>query len=520
MQPIAENTNDFSEIRKSGCVYVDKTLYLYKLLTWTGKKLFFISRPRRFGKSLMLSTLHEIFDGNHALFQGLEISRTDYGWQVHPVIHLNFGFATVQSLEDFELGFSEEVRRGLAAAGFDASPDILPSINLGRAIDFFHEQHRDCVVLIDEYDDPVARALGDLEKADNIRTRLADFYMQMKDRAGKIRFLMMTGVSRFTKMSVFSALSNLTDLTLEKDCATMLGYTEEEMELFFGEHMKAHGEILKMTDSVYRAELKRWYNGYRFSPDSTSTVYNPVSIGITMSRLAPEFRSNWSKTGKSSFLMNYLKRERLLALDPEQLKAVGEAVFDVSDIDNLDPVGILYQTGYLTIDRYHDGLYWLRIPDEEVRRDLSILMAAVVAGKDVKWATQVGVDLRSGNWDDFFLGLKSLYAGVAYGPHESSIHEASFARNLCFLLKGQGFRCQPEVVQANGRCDLVAYHTCGTFIFELKRDQPAAIAMRQAEARQYALPYAAAGTPVWLVGLSFDSGTRLLVDCCYKRFSF
>jgi len=181
---------------------------------------------------------------------------------------------------------------------------------------------------------------------------------------------------------------------------------------------------------------------------------------------------------------------------------------------------MLYQTGYLTIKDYncHTRTYTLGVPDEEVRRDLSLLMTSQIASQDVAWAATLGVKLLNERWDEFFTGLKSLYAAATYGSTEGRAHESSYSRNLLFLLRGQGVICQPEVVQADGRADLVADHVCGTYIFELKVDQPAALAMSQIERRNYAAPYVAAKKPIWLIGLSFDSETHHLVDHCVERY--
>jgi len=182
---------------------------------------------------------------------------------------------------------------------------------------------------------------------------------------------------------------------------------------------------------------------------------------------------------------------------------------------------MLYQTGYLTIKDYNRfaGAYTLGVPDEEVRRDLSLLMTSQVASKDVAWAASTGVKLLLAEWDDFFAGLKSLYGAATYGSTEGRVHESSYSRNLLFLLKGQGIICQPEVQQADGRVDLVADHICGTYIFELKVDKPAALATTQAARQHYAEPYRAAGKPVWIIGLSFDSKSHELVGHCVERFA-
>ena len=521
MKPIPEDTGSFLAIRTANpqMLYVDKTAYLHRLVT-SSRRCVFLARPRRFGKSLMITTLKEIFNGRKDLFEGLAIAETDYEWKKHPVLHFNFGqCADATGYENFANSFAARIRAILAEVGCGYDPALKPAENFGAAIDALaakamRGEGELPVILVDEYDDPVAKVLHDVPFAEKVRALLATFYGQLKDRTEKYRFLMITGVSKFTKMSIFSTLSNLIDLSFDDDYAMMLGYTEAELDAYFDDRMHAQAEKMGLAYDAYRAELRRNYNGYRFWKKRGENVYNPVSINLNLAKCEDEFEYYWSKTGRASMLMNMLKRGDLLAIDPERLGAVRENAFDVSDLRALKPIGMMYQTGYLTLTGYNPTtkMYSLGIPDEEIRQDLSNLFAAVHADKDMDWASQLGGDLLCGEFDRFFRGLKSLYAGVPYGSTEETVHEASFARNLQFLLAGQGFRMEPERATSDGRIDLVADHPCGTYIFELKVDRPAAIAMDQATAKKYAEPYLAPGKPVWLVGLSFERDTRRFVE--------
>ena len=513
MQPIATDTSDFEDLRKDGLTYVDKTAYFHRLITTKGRKFYFIARPRRFGKSLGVTTLKSIFLGHREFFKGLAIDKTDYDWKPHAVIHFNWGMTDPSSVENFDATFPPSVKDSLVSAGYAYDDGAAPSLNLKRAIEYFYA--KDGVgpaILIDEYDDPVAKSLKDIPRAETIRDRLASIYAQFKDNSGKIRFLLITGVSKFTKLSIFSTLSSLNDITFEDEYAAMFGYTEEELGANFEEHLRAHAEKMGLSYEDYRAEMKRWYNGYRFARENPVTVYNPVSVALTLVTKRREFGATWSQTGRASSLMNVISRDGLLALDYEGLTGVDESEFDVSDLRSIGVVGLLYQTGYLTIKDYADGIYMLGVPDEEVRRDLSTLMAGVAANQDMKWAANLGVRLRLRKWDDFFDGLKSLYAAMAYGPTERRAHESSYARCLSFLLAAHGFRFRMEDVQADGRADVVAEHPCGVFIFELKVDEPASAAIEQVRAKGYDAPYRGKGLPIYLVGLGFDSKTRHLVD--------
>ena len=520
MKPIATNIADFETLRKEGLLYVDKTAHLHRLITKPGSTFFFCARPRRFGKSLSVTTLKSIFLGHREYFDGLAIAKTGYDWRPHAVIHFNWGGVEVSDIETFERTLAIAVGDALRAAGYPYDPAIPPSSNLARAIDFFYK--KDGVgpaILIDEYDDPVAKALADVDLAEKIRTRLSAIYAQFKDNSGKIRFLYITGVSKFTKLSVFSTLSSLNDISFEADYAALYGYTEEELSANFEGHLHVKAERMGLTYEAFRAELKRWFNGYRFADENPVTVYNPVSIALTLVSTSAWFKPTWTSTGRASTLMNYIRREGALSIDPDRETFAGEADFDVADLAHIQPVGLLYQTGYLTIADYSYGLYTLRVPDEEVRQDLAALLAGAYAGKDAQWSASLGVKLRAGKFDAFFDGLKFLYAQLPYGSHEGfeRKNEFSYTRPLCMLLAAQGFRYDPEVTQTAGRGDLVATHPCGVYIFELKVDATASDALAQIREKGYAEPYRARGLPIIAIGLAFDSKTRQLVDAAVER---
>ncbi len=520
MKPIATNIADFETLRKEGLLYVDKTAHLHRLITKPGSTFFFCARPRRFGKSLSVTTLKSIFLGHREFFDGLAIAKTGYDWKPHAVIHFNWGGVEVSDIETFERTLAIAVGDALRAAGYPYDPAIPPSSNLARAIDFFYKKDGvGAAILIDEYDDPVAKALADVDLAERIRTRLSAIYAQFKDNSGKIRFLYITGVSKFTKLSVFSTLSSLNDISFEADYAALYGYTEEELSANFEGHMRAKAERMGLTYEAFRAELKRWFNGYRFADENPVTVYNPVSIALTLVSTSARFKPTWTSTGRASTLMNYIRREGALSIDPDREIDAVDADFDVADLAHIQPVGLLYQTGYLTIADCSYGLYTLRVPDEEVRQDLAALLAGAYAGKDAQWSASLGGKLRAGKFDAFFDGLKSLYAQLPYGSHEGfeRKNEFSYTRPLCMLLAAQGFRYDPEVTQTAGRGDLVATHPCGVYIFELKVDATAADALAQIREKDYAEPYRARGLPIIAIGLAFDSKTRQLVDAAVER---
>ena len=272
----------------------------------------------------------------------------------------------------------------------------------------------------------------------------------------------------------------------------------------------------------YREEMKRWYNGFRFAKGDPTTVYNPISVALTLyNKERGGFSATWATTGRPSMLMNYLKREDMLRIDVEATQRVRESAFDVAELRNLKPIPMLYQSGYLTVKDYkpETGLFTLGVPDEEVRRDLCMLMTGVAANESVYWASRLGDHLLCEEWDDFFDGLKALYAAMAYGSTERRVHENSYGRCLSFLLASCGYAFTMENVQSSGRADVVAKHPAMVCIFELKVDEPIDKAFAQIRKKGYAEPYLADGRPIWLIGLSFDSSTRRLADCAAVRWS-
>ena len=522
MRPIATDTADFPSLRKRGCIYVDKTMFMHRLIDTNEAKLFFVSRPRRFGKSLTISTLKAIFQGRRELFEGLKINETDWEWEQYPIIHFEFNDVDTTSLERFDASFAIHVQDRLEEAGYSYDKSRPAPENFGSAIKALSAANggNGVVILIDEYDAPIGHTLDNIEVAEAVRARLSALYSQMKNRTGDIRFMLMTGVSKFTKLSVFSALNNIVDISQDEAYATMFGYTEEELTQYFEEHLRDHAEKMGKTYEDYRAQLKKWYNGFRFAKNVTTTVYNPISVAYTLFRKEPCFSATWATTGRPSMLMNYLKREDVLRIDPEKTRGVTDAEFDVAELRDLRPIAVLFQSGYLTIRDYSSvtGLYTLGVPDEEVRRDLSVLMTGVSANRSTQWASSLGGMLLSENWDYFFDGLRSLYAAMAYGPKEKRIHENSYGRCLSFLLASQGFEFTMEAVSSNGRADIIAKHPAMVCIFELKVDEPVDAAFEQIREKGYAEPYRAETRSVWLIGLSFDSKTRELVDFGVEKF--
>ena len=473
-EKIAQGTYDFRVMREDGYRYVDKTALLYPLVTRGRDSFFFISRPRRFGKSLMLSTLECLFRGERELFKGLAIDQMDYDWESYPILQFSFAGIKSKTIEAFEEDFKTCLEDAFTAAKAPWNPDISPGANFRRAIRaLVKDTGKPVVILIDEYDAPVGHALADIKLASAIRQELSDFYIQIKNNVGAIRFMMMTGVTRFTQLSVFSALNNLTDLTMDERYATLLGYTDEEL-------------------------------GANFS--------NPFAIGQTLGALKRRFIGTWISTGQTSTVINYFTNNQLVEQDYENVEDISEEDLNVCGLENIRPIAMLYQGGYLTIKDCQDGVFTLGIPDEEVRRALNSQLVQKFAEKNGdQYRNATCRALKQADFATFFGNLSDLYAHLTYGPKEERVQEFSFQRILYVLLTSSGFfRVTAEDRQSHGRADLVAETPERVFVFELKVDGTPQEALAQIKEKGYAEPYRHSGKEVHLIGLSFDGETRRL----------
>ena len=527
MARIETMSYDFPGMRETNSIYVDKTQVMYDLITSAPLSAFyFISRPRRFGKSLMISTFDSIFRGRRDLFEGLAISKTDYDWPVHPIIRFDFSTVATTSLETFKQSFRSSILTSLANAGATIHSEALAGDNFGWAIQELCERlGKRVVVLVDEYDAPIGHALHKPDLAEAIRDEMRAFYIHLKANVDKIRFLMMTGVSKFSQVSVFSALNNIEDLTLDARAATMLGYTETELETYFHDEMAAHAQVMGLDYEAYRAQLRFWYNGYHFSPEALGpefAVYNPYAIAHTLSKRLASFKATWSTTGKPSMLMNYLSREQLVKMDYEKVTGVTEDLMASANLANLSAIGLLFQSGYLTIKAYHPMTgYTLGIPDEEVRQDLLTIVAQSIAKHPAgdPWIGETINALVSRDFPEFFAHLKALYADLPYGSTEGvEITEAAYLRLLYVLLRSRFSSLEAcfERQQAGARPDLVLVFLDAVFIFELKVKRnsrsTAKSALAQIRRRKYAEPLRCHKLPIYAIGLAFDPVTHRLAE--------
>ena len=494
----------FSEIINGGYLYIDKTAIIYRLLQ--SGKYFFLSRPRRSGKSLTLSTIKSIYLGQRALFKGLWIE-TQWDWaQVRPVIHISFSSVDYQG-SGLDLGIQQMLRAQAAQHAIELSGATIKTMftELMRKL----ADRGKVVLLIDEYDKPIIDYLDEIEQAKANQQILKTFYSVIKDSDPYIEFLLITGVSKFSKVSIFSELNNLTDLTLNRHFADLTGYTQAELETAFEPYMADTEALLGLNRTQLLAQLRHWYNGYSW--DGQTYVYNPFSILSFF--LQTDFRNFWFETGTPTFLLKLMQRAWLYKLDN---LTVSEQTFASYDIEQLEAIAILFQTGYLTIKAKNNfGLYTLDYPNAEVKESLLSYIIADLRNDQTAFTKPMVIQLYEAfNANDMahVINLiksifKNIPAQIFLAQAEAYYHSLIY---LVFFYLGQ--YTQSEVNTNNGRLDCVVQTSTHIYILEFKLDKSAADALQQIRDRGYADKYIADPRPKLLVGINFSRVEKTVTD--------
>jgi len=496
--------------------YVDKTDLLYRLANEADQQLF-ISRPRRFGKSLMLSTLRAMFEGRRELFKGLAIDKLPWeGWEKPtPVYSFTMSSANGVTFEKFQAALSNLVE-GLCrqiGLGYNASVDATVNFEEFLRAAAAKSPTGQIVVLIDEYDEPVAKFLDDLDTLKKVRSVLHDFYEKLKVNSGTIRFLMMTGVTKLTKLSVFSGLNHLTDLTMFPDYATLLGYTPEELDGPLRENVEVFAAKNGMDFVAAKKKLLDWYDGYRFSPKSAAKVCNPVSLGKALKNA--ELANYWEATGRATMIVNRIKAADEIPADLNGM-VVDPLELDVCDAETMPLAALLYQGGYLTIqDVDEDGYLTLGIPNNEISKSLHDgFMQSVLGHSMENWKERqilMRRELRAKGVETLLdKNLKAVFAAV---PHEWKIEDEKEAKRYFLLfMKLIGADISGERQSARGRADAVLADKSGIYVFEFKYGKTAREALAQARTKEYASPWIDSSLPVFYVGVNYDPEKRAIDD--------
>jgi PAS domain-containing protein len=502
MKLLPTGISSFSQLRSRNAVYVDKTPLLYRLMT--EGKYYFLSRPRRFGKSLTVSTLAEIYAGNQALFEGLWIAdKWDWG-KVHPVIQLSFNGMDYKN-QSLEAAIIERMHEIAASHGLQLHGKFSPGL-FRELIQALAAQQGQVVILIDEYDKPLTDFLQkeDLPKAYENRDTLRDFYGVVKDLDDEIEFFFMTGVSKFSQVNLFSQLNNLTDISLSPRYATLTGYTQEELEGNFGEWIDhAVAQNPGMNREQLLIEIKQWYDGYSF--DGHQYVYNPFSILLFL----PDgiFQDYWFKTGTPYFLVNMLKERQFFVLNELVLPP---AVFESFDLEHIDHRALLFQTGYLTLTfaDFKNNRVILDYPNQEVERSLhNHLIGALLDQLPVDAPAPVERLQQAFLADDLprvIEIINSLLADLPY--HLFKGKKEHFYHALVHLhFRYLGLYMDSEVSTSRGRIDAMVQTPERIYVLEFKADESADAALAQIAEKGYADKYRHAGKPIVAVGINFDT---------------
>ena len=496
--------------------YVDKTALLYELARDKTDAQLFISRPRRFGKSLMLSTLKAMFECRRELFEGLAIDSLPWEWdRPFPVIDFTMASAKGTTYEEFRQNLRDLVRDLAAAHGVPFREDETTARNFENLIPAVAEKsdRKQAVVLIDEYDEPVAAFLDDIPTLKKVREDLHEFYEKLKINAGFIRFLMMTGVTKFTKLSIFSGVNHLKDRTMDPRFATLLGYTPEELDGTLRENVEAFGRMNGIGFEAAKKMLLSWYDGYRFSPKSEAKVCNPVSLGCALE--SGELLNYWESTGTSRMILNRLAKVDKTIIDYEAM-AVRPMVLDVCDAETLPIEALLYQGGYLSIKNVRkSGMLELGVPNNEIRSSLRDgYIAGVLKSASEDWFASlddIKTEVEERGVDTFLRrNLRALFSRI---PHEWKIgNEAEAKRYFLLSLSLLGADISGERQCARGRADAVLKDKSGVYVFEFKYGKSAKEAVEQARTKEYAGPWLDGNPPVFYVGVNYDPENRCVDD--------
>ena len=497
---------NFEKIREGGYLYIDKTDMIYDLVK--NGVYYFLSRPRRFGKSLLISTLETYFSGKREMFEGLKIAELEKEWTVHPILHLDLNTKRYEDkasllailnmhLEMWEAEYGDEKK--------DRSPEERFMYVIRRA---YEKTGKQVVILVDEYDKPMLQAIDNDELQNEYRNTLKAFYGALKSMDRYIRFALLTGVTKFGKVSVFSDLNNLRDISMLKDYERICGITEEELHSEFKEGIKELGAANDMSEEETKAELKELYDGYHFN-NRCVDIYNPFSILNTFA--SNEFGDYWFETGTPTFLVELMKGCGY------SLKKLMREYATADSLNGLEtfrknPVPILYQSGYLTIKDYDKEFrtYILGFPNREVENGFIRFLLPSYTGMDNSEATFEIVnfvrDVRNGDTESFMKRLTTFFADTPYElVRDLELH---FQNVMFILFKLLGFYTQAEYHTSEGRIDMVVKTQDYIYVMEFKLDGTAEEAMRQIESKDYALPFECDGRKLVKIGVNFSYEKR------------
>lgn len=501
---------NFESLVCDGYVYVDKTALIYKLAS--EGRYYFLSRPRRFGKSLLVSTMHAYFEGKRDLFKGLALERLETDWMSYPILHLDLNTDKYDSKEVLEQRLNLFLSEFEERYGRNPNEVTLSQRFEGVIRRTCKAEGRRVVILVDEYDKPMLQAIGDDALQDSYRNILKAFYGALKSCDQYIRFAFLTGVTKFGKVSVFSDLNNLVDISMDARYQTVCGITEQEMHACFEEGIQTVADVNGISYNDACARLKRRYDGYHFRQHGTD-IYNTFSLLNTFA--TGEFGSYWFETGTPTFLVRLLQHDKFRLPDLTEEQVTSDFLNSVDSIGE-SPIPVIYQSGYLTIKDYDEEFktYTLGYPNEEVEEGFTNYLLPFYTHVDGKPSSMfIGNfvrELRQGKLAEFMKRMSSLFADTDYRVVGDS--ELYFQNAFYLVTKLLGFYVDVERTISDGRIDMVAKTPDYIYIFEFKYDKDADTALRQIDENGYAAPYASDRRKLYKVGVNFSRERRCIDD--------
>jgi hypothetical protein len=503
--PIGEQ--DFANIRNQSMVYIDKTHLIYDIVSKSGKYFFF--RPRRFGKSLLLSTFRYYFEGRHDLFKGLAIDALEKEWRKRPIIYLDLSrgrtidMRSLHSIIDNNLSEYERLYL-ITPKETDSFSSRLTNI-IQEAFKATGEQ---VVVLIDEYDAPMLDTMGNLELKRKVRDVIRDLYSPLKAQSQYLWFVFLTGITKFSQLSIFSELNNLTDISMDRRYVEICGIAEQEIHNNFDEEVGLLAEQYDISKEQCYDRLKEMYDGYHFRPFSIG-IYNPFSLLNAFDK--QELRSFWFESGTPTALVETMLRNDY-SLEHLTNEEVSSQLLSSVDSDELSPIPLIYQSGYLTIKGYDEefGIYRLGFPNKEVQEGFTKYLvpyySPIQKGQESFFISNFVKDIREGNPEAFMKRLESLFADGKYqiiGDEEKYFHNAVY-----IIFKMLGFYVDVEFSTSDGRIDLLIKTRSYIYIIEFKINESADAALKQIEKKQYSKPFESDGRIIYTIGIYFSTKSR------------
>ncbi len=518
---------DFRTIREEGYLYLDKTESIYNLIQ--SGRIYFLSRPRRFGKTLLVSVLECLFNGERELFKGLWIE-DKWDWnETYPVIRLDMSSILIRELEDVESKIINRIKGMGEIYGISEINEIDHSEALRSFIQILSDRYKKkVVVLIDEYDSPIISNLNDIDKAKEIRERIRPFYKVLKSEEASLRFIFLTGVSRFSKAGVFSALNNLADITLDARFATMLGVTQSELENYFEDYITEFAESEGIDRAKLIEKIKWWYNGFCFDGKNgakeTNLVYNPFSTLLFFSQKV--FRNYWFDSGSPKFLLDLIRQNEYDVPEMENMRIDMDA-FNSYEPEDLKIEALLYQTGYLTIkEKETEDIYVLSYPNYEIKRSFlrSIVdaLGSIGRGRSGIYVNDMRKDLEKDppEFEEFIEKIKAFFSAIPYDIHDRIKDKEQYYQSIIYaVLAMLGLEVRGEIRVAKGRIDLMFELDKRAFIIECKLNSTAEDAVGQIKAKGYADGFSGKVDKIYLIGIALDMQERNVSDCKWEEFS-